>query len=41
MKLPANLTGIPMTYLVDGKQFLVMAIGASGVPAQLIAMTAE
>ena len=37
MKLPANVTGIPMTYMLDGVQYLVMAIGAPGVPAELIA----
>jgi len=41
MKLPANITGIPMTYMVDGVQYLVMAIGAPGVPAELIAMTVQ
>ena len=39
MKLPANVTGIPMTYMLDGVQYLVMAIGAPGVPAELIALT--
>jgi quinoprotein glucose dehydrogenase len=41
MKLPANVTGIPMTYMLDGVQYLVMAIGAPGVPAELIAMTVD
>jgi quinoprotein glucose dehydrogenase len=41
MKLPANVTGVPMTYLLDGVQYLVMAIGAPGVPAELIAMTVQ
>ena len=41
MKLPANVTGIPMTYMLDGVQYLVMAIGAPGVPAELIAMTVQ
>jgi quinoprotein glucose dehydrogenase len=41
MKLPANVTGVPMTYMLDGVQYLVMAIGAPGVPAELIAMTVE
>ena len=34
MKLPANVTGIPMTYMLDGVQYLVMAIGAPGVPGR-------
>jgi quinoprotein glucose dehydrogenase len=41
MKLPANVTGIPMTYMSGGKQYLVMAIGAAGVPAELIAFTVD
>jgi quinoprotein glucose dehydrogenase len=40
-KLPANVTGIPMTYMLDGVQYLVMAIGAPGVPAELIALTVQ
>jgi quinoprotein glucose dehydrogenase len=41
MKLPANVTGIPMTYMLDGVQYLVMAIGAPGRPAELIALTVQ
>lgn len=41
MKLPANVTGLPMTYMVDGVQYVVMAIGAPGVPAELVAMTLQ
>ena len=41
MKLPANETGIPMTYLLNGKQYIVVAIGAAGVPAELIALAVE
>jgi quinoprotein glucose dehydrogenase len=41
MKLPASVTGIPMTYMLDGVQYLVMATGAPGVPAELIAMTVQ
>ena len=41
MRLPANVTGIPMTNMLDGVQYLVMAIGAPGVPAELIAMTVQ
>ena len=41
MKLPANVTGIPMTYMLDGVQYLVMPVGAPGVPAELIAMTVQ
>ncbi|HYP14129.1 MAG TPA: pyrroloquinoline quinone-dependent dehydrogenase [Bryobacteraceae bacterium] len=38
MKLPANVSGVPMTYTVDDKQYIVMPIGAAGVPAELIAL---
>jgi len=38
MKLPASTTGIPMTYMADDRQFIVVAIGARGVPAELIAL---
>jgi quinoprotein glucose dehydrogenase len=38
MALPAMATGIPMTYMVDGRQFIVVAVGAMGVPAELIAL---
>jgi quinoprotein glucose dehydrogenase len=41
MKLPANVTAAPMTYMLDGVQYLVMAIGAPGTPAELIALTAQ
>jgi hypothetical protein len=27
-----------MTYMADGRQFVVMAIGAAGVPAELVAL---
>jgi quinoprotein glucose dehydrogenase len=38
MALPAMATGIPMTYMVNDRQFIVLAIGAPGVPAELIAL---
>jgi len=38
MPLPAMATGIPMTYLVDGRQFIVVAVGSVGVPAELVAL---
>lgn len=41
MKLPANVTGIPMTYMLGGVQYLVMPVGAPGVPAELLAMTVQ
>ncbi len=38
MELPATATGIPMTYMADGRQFIVVAVGAVGVPAELVAL---
>jgi quinoprotein glucose dehydrogenase len=39
MALPAGITGIPMTYMIDGKQYIVMAIGDAGFPGELVALT--
>jgi quinoprotein glucose dehydrogenase len=36
--LPANATGSPMTYLHNGKQFVVVAVGGSNLPAELVAL---
>ncbi|MEO8370162.1 MAG: hypothetical protein ABI806_13255 [Candidatus Solibacter sp.] len=41
MKLPASVTGIPMTYMLDGVQYVVMPIGAPGVSAELIALVVQ
>jgi quinoprotein glucose dehydrogenase len=38
MQLPAMATGVPMTYMADGRQFIVLAVGATGVPAELVAL---
>ena len=37
--LPANATGSPMTYFANGKQFIVVAIGGSNLPAELVAFS--
>jgi len=36
--LPANVTGAPMTYMAAGRQYIVVAVGGAGVPAELIAL---
>jgi quinoprotein glucose dehydrogenase len=36
--LPASTTGIPMTYMVDDRQYIVVAVGARGTPAELVAL---
>jgi quinoprotein glucose dehydrogenase len=38
LQLPANTCGNPMTYMVNGKQFIVVAVGAQNFPAELVAM---
>ena len=37
-ELPKNQSGVPMTYMLDGKQYIVMAIGARGQAAELVAL---
>ena len=38
-ELPANQTGVPMTYAVNGRQFIVIAVGDKGHPGELVALT--
>ncbi len=35
--MPAGQTGSPMTYMLGGKQYIVLAIGAAGYPAEYVA----
>jgi quinoprotein glucose dehydrogenase len=35
--LPTNATGGPMTYMADGRQFIVVAIGGANLPGELVA----
>lgn len=37
--LPASVTGVPMTYMHEGKQFLVMTVSDFASPAKIIALT--
>ena len=39
MELPKRQSGVPMTYMIDGKQYIVMAMSARGEPAELVALT--
>jgi quinoprotein glucose dehydrogenase len=41
IKLPANQSGIPMTYLANGRQFIVVAVGAVSVPAEFVALAVD
>ena len=35
--MPAPQTGSPMTYMLDGRQYLVVAIGGGSYSAELLA----
>lgn len=37
-KLPTHATGVPMTYVAKGKQYIVIAVGGRGEPAELVAL---
>jgi hypothetical protein len=39
MKLPGHETGNPMTYMVNGTQYIVVAVAAPGFPSELVALT--
>lgn len=36
--LPANVGAAPMTYMLDGQQYIVVAVGGSNLPAELVAL---
>ncbi len=36
--MPTGQTGSPMTYMVNGKQYIVIAIGGPGYPGELLAL---
>ena len=38
MELPGGVSGAPMTYMVNGKQYIVVAIGWKEMPAEWIAL---
>ena len=37
--LPSNQAGLPMTYSVNGKQYIVVAVGGPGHPGELVALS--
>jgi quinoprotein glucose dehydrogenase len=39
MQVPANVTNIPMTYMINGKQYIIIAVAGPGKPAELLALT--
>ena len=38
LTLPGGTTGPPVTYMVKGKQFIVVAVGLKVVPGELVAL---
>ncbi|MGA7622799.1 MAG: hypothetical protein WB630_05945 [Candidatus Acidiferrales bacterium] len=36
--IPRNVTGAPMTYMLNGKQYIVVPTGGANLPAELIAL---
>jgi quinoprotein glucose dehydrogenase len=41
MELPGGVSGAPMTYMSNGKQFIVVAIGWRDMPAEWIALAIQ
>ena len=39
IQLPGIATGVPMTYLLNGKQYIVIAVGGTGHPGELVALS--
>jgi quinoprotein glucose dehydrogenase len=37
--LPANAQGALMTYMVRGRQYIVVPVGGANLPAELVALT--
>ena len=38
-ELPVNQSGVPMTYMTNGKQYIVVPVGARGEPGELVALS--
>ncbi len=38
MTLPAGSTGVPMSYMANDRQYILVAVGGRGIPAELIAL---
>ena len=39
IELPSNQTGLPMTYAINGRQYIVVPISGKGHPAELVALS--
>jgi len=40
VSMPAPQTGSPMTYMINGKQYIAVAIAGAGFPGELIVFKA-
>ena len=38
IEIPGTQTGLPMTYMHEGKQYIVMAVAVPDGPAELVAL---
>ena len=38
IELPNAQSGLPMTYLHEGRQYIVISVGGGGQPAELVAL---
>jgi quinoprotein glucose dehydrogenase len=41
VEMPGNATGAPMTYVINGKQFIVVPFGGANLPAGLVAISVD
>ena len=39
LQLPANTCGNPMTYMINGKQYIAVSVGAPNFPAEVVALS--
>jgi quinoprotein glucose dehydrogenase len=39
IRLPGLATGAPMTYMLNGKQYIVVAVGGRDLPGEFVALT--
>jgi quinoprotein glucose dehydrogenase len=39
MELPSGTTAGPMTYMINGKQYIVVAVGARNHPSEYVALS--
>jgi len=37
--VPANVSNVPMTYMVNNKQYVIVAVSATGHASELVALT--